>query len=79
MEIEKMTAADLSEQTMQEQLLPKMIIRDKPCVFTYDPETKYHSSRWHTNILQQKKKLWVTKFQQDMLGTYCRNLGFGAP
>ena len=42
------------------------------CLCVCDPEKKCHASRWDTNILQQKEKLWVTKFQQVMLGTVCR-------
>jgi hypothetical protein len=72
MEIRKVIA---EKSTQEMDVLSKILLGAKSWVFVYGPETKLQSSKWHTNTQPQKKKLWVTKSQQNiMLITFFNNL-----
>ncbi|KAF0706444.1 protein GVQW3-like [Aphis craccivora] len=68
MENRKLIAAELFERSVNEKdFLSKIITRDETWVFAYDPETKLHSSEWHTTTSPRPKKSRVVKSQLKVM------------
>jgi len=68
-------AGKLFEQSVQADLLLKIITRRKSWVFTYDSDMKHHSYEWQTNTSPQNNSCGAQNLSEGHADSFFNNLG----